>query len=75
MSQNVPLTAAGSQLQQLIAGLVPGGELVLTDGGRPVAVVTAAPRTSWPSEPGTAKNEIAWMADDFNDELPDFAEY
>lgn len=41
----------------------------------PVAVVTRTPRTSWPSQPGTAKDRSVWMAPDFDAPLEDFAEY
>ena len=41
----------------------------------PVAVVTRPTRSSWPSEPGTAKDRTLWMAPDFDAPLEDFAEY
>ena len=44
-------------------------------GGEPVAVVTRPPRTSWPSQPGTAKDRTFWMAPDFDAPLDDFANY
>lgn len=75
MSHSLPITAAGSHLPQLVAALVPGDDLILTDHGRPVAVVTPAPRTSWPCQPGTAKDRAFWMAPDFDAPLADFAEY
>jgi hypothetical protein len=31
--------------------------------------------TSWPSQPGTAKDRSFWMAPDFDAPLEDFAEY
>lgn len=72
---SLPLSDAGVHLPQLVAGLVPGQELVLTDSGEPVAVVTRLPRTSWPCQPGTAKDRSFWMAPDFDAPLEDFAEY
>ncbi len=75
MPRTLPLDAAQSHLQQLVAGMVPGEELVLTAEGEPVALVTRPPRSSWPSQPGTAKDRSFWMAPDFDAPLEDFAEY
>ena len=75
MPRTLPLAAAQPKLAELVAGMVPGEELVLTADGEPVAIVTRSPRTSWPSEPGTAKDRSFWMAPDFDAPLEDFAEY
>ncbi len=75
MSRTLPLAAAGPHLSEIVAGMVPGEELVLTSNGEPVAVVTRPARTSWPSQPGTAKDRSLWMAPDFDAPLEDFAEY
>jgi antitoxin (DNA-binding transcriptional repressor) of toxin-antitoxin stability system len=75
MPRMMPLAAAQPKLAEIVAGMVPGEELVLTTGGEPVAVVARPPRTSWPSEPGTAKDRSFWMAPDFDAPLEDFAEY
>ena len=42
--------------------------------GEPAAVATCPSRTSWPCQPGTAKNATHWMASDFAAPLEDFAE-
>jgi len=55
--------------------MVPGEELVLTANGEPVAIVIRPPRTSWPCQPGTAKDRSFWMAPDFDAPLEDFKEY
>jgi hypothetical protein len=55
--------------------MVPGEELVLTVQGEPKAIVTRPSRTSWPCQPGTAKDTKHWMAPDFDAPLEDFAEY
>ncbi len=55
--------------------MVPGEELVLTSLGETVAVVTKPLRTSWPCQPGTAKDRTFWMSPDFDAPLEDFAEY
>jgi antitoxin (DNA-binding transcriptional repressor) of toxin-antitoxin stability system len=75
MPRTLPLAAAQSKLAEVVAGMVPGEELVLTSGGEPVAIVTRPPRKSWPSEPGTARDRSFWMAPDFDAPLEDFAEY
>ena len=56
-------------------GMVPGEELVLTVEGEPKAVVTKPIRTTWPCQPGTAKDTTHWMSPDFDAPLEDFAEY
>ena len=75
MPRTLPLSAIGSHLPDLVAGMVPGEEIVLTTQGEPVAVITRPARTSWPSQPGTAKDRSMWMAPDFDAPLEDFAEY
>lgn len=75
MSRMLPLSAAQSNLPEIVAGMVPGEELVLTADGEPVAIVIRPPRTSWPCQPGTARDRSFWMAPDFDAPLEDFAEY
>jgi|GEM_PF-1798014 len=67
MSHTLPLAAAQPKLPVIVGGMVPGEELVLTADGEPVAIiVTRPPRTSWPCQPGTAKDRSFWMAPDFD---------
>ena len=75
MPRALPFDAAKSHLRELVEGMVPGEELVLTLQGEPIAVVTRPPRTSWPCQPGSAKDTKYWMAPDFDAPLEDFAEY
>jgi antitoxin (DNA-binding transcriptional repressor) of toxin-antitoxin stability system len=76
MPRRLPLAAAQPKLAEIVAGMTPGEELVLTsDGGEPVAVVMRPPRTSWPCQPGTARGRSFWMSPDFDAPLDDFAEY
>ena len=75
MPRTLPMVAALSKFPELVAGMTPGDELVLTANGEPVAVVTRPPRTSWPCQPGTAKDRSFWMSPDFDAPLEDFAEY
>ncbi len=75
MPCTLPLSAATSRLAEIVAGMTPGEELVLTAEGQPVVIITRPPRTTWPSVPGTAKDRTLWMAPDFDAPLEDFAEY
>lgn len=75
MPRRLPLSAVQPKLIELVAGMVPGEEVVLTTNGEPVAVLIRPERTSWPSQPGTAKDRSFWMASDFDAPLDDFAEY
>ena len=75
MPRKLPFDAAVASLRQLVDGMVPGEELVLTVQGEPKAIITRPARTSWPCQPGTAKDTKYWMAPDFDAPLDDFAEY
>ena len=75
MPRTLPLTAVQPELAEVVAGMVPGEEVILTSFGEPVAIVTRPLRTSWPSQPGTAQGRSFWMAPDFDAPLEDFAEY
>ena len=75
MSRTLSLAAAQPKLAELAAGMVPGEELVLTTNGDPVAIVTRPPRTSWPRQPGSARERSFWMAPDFDAPFEDFQEY
>ena len=75
MPRALPLSAVQPMLSEVVAGMVPGEEVVLTTKGEPVAVLLKPSRTSWPSQPGTAKDRSFWMAPDFDAPLEDFAEY
>ncbi len=75
MPRSLPLVAAQPKLAEIVAGMVPGEEVVLTTAGEPIAVVTRPQRTSWPSQPGTAADRSLWMATDFDAPLDDFAEH
>ena len=75
MPRTLPIIAAQSRLKEVVEGMVPGEELVLTVQGKPLAIVTRPARTSWPCQPGTAKDSKHWMAPDFDTPLEDFKEY
>jgi len=71
----VNLEQAQGQLRELIAGLQPGQEVILTDNGLPLAKLVGMERTNWPCKAGTARDEIVWIAPDFDAPLEDFKEY
>jgi hypothetical protein len=72
MPRKLPFDAAVGSLQKLVEGMVPGEELVLISQGEPKAIVTRPALTSWPCQPGTAKDTKHWMAPDFDAPLEDF---
>lgn len=75
MPRSLPFDAAQGSLRELVQGMVPGEELVLTSQGEAIAIVTRPSRTSWPCQPGSAKDTKHWMSPDFNAPLEDFTEY
>lgn len=75
MPRTLPFVVALPKLPELVAGMVPGEELMLTASGETVAIVTKPQGTSWPCQPGTATDRTFWMAPDFDAPLEDFAEY
>jgi antitoxin (DNA-binding transcriptional repressor) of toxin-antitoxin stability system len=69
------LDEAQAHLREIVAGLQPGEEVVLTDNGQPLAKLVKTERTSWPCKAGSAKDKVHWMAPDFNAPLEEFKEY
>jgi antitoxin (DNA-binding transcriptional repressor) of toxin-antitoxin stability system len=75
---SITLEQAQSQLADLIHGLKPGDELLITENQLPIARLTVAAqqRTSRkPRRPGTLRGTVTYMAPDFNAPLEDFREY
>jgi len=64
-----------AHLPEIIAGLKPGEQLLITQDGQPLAVLTRSSRTSWPCKAGSAKDKSHWIAPDFDAPLDDFKEY
>jgi antitoxin (DNA-binding transcriptional repressor) of toxin-antitoxin stability system len=71
----VTIEEAQAKLPEIIDKLAPGEELIITRNDQPVATLTHSPRTSWPCQPGSARNKSHWMAEDFDAPLEDFKEY
>ena len=71
----VTLEEAQKSLPELIAGLKPGDELVITQNAKPVAqVVPIAQQARAPRQPGSAKGMLTILAED-DEHLEDFREY
>ena len=75
MSETVTIEQAQLHLVELIAKLIPGEEMVVMDNGQPLATLARKSSTTWPCQPGTAKDTRHWMAADFDAPLEDFKEY
>lgn len=69
------LDEAQTRLREIVAGLQPGEEVVLTENGQPLAKLVKTARTNWPCKAGSAKDTIHWMAPDFDAPLEEFEEY
>jgi antitoxin (DNA-binding transcriptional repressor) of toxin-antitoxin stability system len=73
---SLTIQEAQAQLPDLIRGLSPGDEVVLTDNDRPMArLVSATARSRQPRRPGTLRGTVLYMAPDFDAPLEDFKEY
>ena len=72
----VTIEEAQAKLSELIDSLSPGEELVILRNQQPVARLVGEPMpTRRPRQPGSAKDKILHMADDFDAPLEDFKEY
>ena len=71
----VTLDEAQARLRDIVAGLRPGEEVVLTENGQPLAKLVKTERTSWPCKAGSYKKPDFWMAPDFDAPLDEFKEY
>ncbi len=68
----VELTQAGAQLARLVHEAGAGAEVVITEGGRPVAKLV--PVSGADREPGSARG-LFTVPEDFDAPLDDFREY
>lgn len=71
----VTIEQAPAKLPEIIQRLQPGEEVTITDQGQPLASVKKAERTSWPCKAGSAKDQIRWIAADFDAPLDEFREF
>jgi len=78
MSTTISVEDAQHALKELIRGLAPGDEIVITDDQRPVAkLVSEAPPPPEPprAAPGWGRDMITYIAPDFDAPLDDMKEY
>jgi prevent-host-death family protein len=71
----VPLDEASTQLSKLVQDVARGEQIILTQDSTPVAELVPVTVTAGPRQPGSAKELILYMADDFDAPLPDFQDY
>ena len=71
----VTIQEAQARLSQLIHGLSPGDEVLITENNQPVAKLarTQSPK-QWPCKASSAKGKIR-IAPDFDEPLEEFKEY
>ena len=73
----ISLSELETSLAEVVHGLMPGKEVVITEGNRPIARLLPAEPVAdlQPRTPGTLKGTVLYMAPDFNEPLDDFKEY
>lgn len=71
----VSLEEAQSHLPELLKQLKPGEEILITQAGRPLALIRRAEADSWPCKSGSYAKPEFWMSPDFDAPLADFQEY
>ena len=71
----VTIQEAQARLSQLIHGLSPGDEVLITENNQPVAKLARTQLSKqWPCKAGSAKGKIQ-IAPDFDEPLEEFKEY
>jgi len=80
--ENIPVSAtitveeAQARLRDLIGGLAPGEEVLITNNQRPVAKLVGERQAPSPRPaPGAGKATILYMAPDFAEPMDEFQEY
>jgi antitoxin (DNA-binding transcriptional repressor) of toxin-antitoxin stability system len=73
----IAIAEAQANLPDLIRGLAPGDELIITENDQPIARLLPAAGSSQqkPRQPGTLRGTVLYMAPDFDAPLEDFKEY
>ncbi|MSR58063.1 MAG: hypothetical protein EXS05_10350 [Planctomycetaceae bacterium] len=78
MSATITVEEAQAKLKEIIHGLSPGEELVITENQQPVAkLVSEQPKSAKSARPGPGlcQGMITYMAPDFDAPLEDMQEY
>ncbi|MCB9430718.1 MAG: type II toxin-antitoxin system Phd/YefM family antitoxin [Ardenticatenaceae bacterium] len=71
----VTIHEAELQLSKLIQQALAGEEIIIAKGKQPLVRLVALPEAVPQRRIGHVKGIILYMADDFNDPLPEFADY
>jgi antitoxin (DNA-binding transcriptional repressor) of toxin-antitoxin stability system len=72
----ISVQEAQSRLSELIQGLIPGAEIILTENDQPVArLIRTRPSERKTPQLGTLKGTVLYMAPDFDAPLDDFKDY
>ncbi len=71
----VTIHEAKTHLSKLIQKALMGEEIIIAKGQQPLVKLVALPEAQQPRRIGHAKGVIIYMADDFDDPLPEFQEY
>jgi len=71
MSRIVNISEAKAQLSRLIQEVQRGGRVVIGNAGRPVALLVPYTSDPDPRPLGGWRDRDVWIADDFDDPLPD----
>ena len=75
MSTTVTLEEAQAHLTELVARLVPGEDVVITQDKQPIAKLTGQREARrQPRQPGSAKGKLLLLSED-EEHLKDFKEY
>jgi antitoxin (DNA-binding transcriptional repressor) of toxin-antitoxin stability system len=76
MTATISIEEAQTKLKELIEGLSPGEEVVITANRQPVAKLVGERQSRPPRPaPGLGKGSILHMAPDFDEPLEEFKEY
>lgn len=71
----IPLDEAQAKLPELVHGLAPGDQVVITENNLPVARLINAATPVQQRKLGTMRGTVVYMAPDFDAPLEDFREY
>jgi antitoxin (DNA-binding transcriptional repressor) of toxin-antitoxin stability system len=71
----VTIKEAKTHLKQLIQQALEGEEIIISQGQQPLVKLVALPETPKQRRIGHAEGVIIYMAEDFDEPLPEFEEY
>ncbi len=75
MSETITIQDAQAHLTEVIANLIPGSEMLITQDGKPVArLIAQCDQPRQPRQPGSARGKLIVHSED-DKHLEDFKEY